>query len=372
MKKAVVFLAAALLVLGSALPLAGYWLTLTLLRQTPAAASSDPGGSGVSSVPPAEPGALPAASAPPAGSAGEVLLQDSESGQTFTLSMRDYLIGAVASEMPVSWPDEALKAQAVACHSYILYCREANYARLSALVDQVAGAVLYYDGAPAGASYFAISNGQTEASENVWGSPLPYLRAVDSSTDLTAQDYEVTVTLSAEQVSAALADALGISTAGIDPSAWFGTPSYTPYPFGLCRLPAGLRPDGVGHRPAVGSGAAQRLLCHPAGGRRLCHHHPGLRPRRRPEPVGSQGPGRAGPELDRDPGPLLPRHHPGRIKQPRRSQAGAGAVSYAFETQNSLSRKARSWLPRLSDGAGCAAGAGSSCSMAPSGSCTDQ
>ena len=44
MKKAVVFLAAALLVLGSALPLAGYWLTLTLLRQTPAAASSDPGG----------------------------------------------------------------------------------------------------------------------------------------------------------------------------------------------------------------------------------------------------------------------------------------------------------------------------------------
>ena len=287
MKKAVVFLAAALLVLGSALPLAGYWLTLTLLRQTPAAASSDPGGSGVSSVPPAEPGALPAASAPPAGSAGEVLLRDSESGQTFTLSMRDYLIGAVASEMPVSWPDEALKAQAVACHSYILYCRDhradesapwltvdparrrgcltdpvlrsywgtayqANYARLSALVDQVAGAVLYYDGAPAGASYFAISNGQTEASENVWGSPLPYLRAVDSSTDLTAQDYEVTVTLSAEQVSAALADALGISTAGIDPSAWFGTPSYTPSGY-VDSLPVcGQTVSGTALRSALG------------------------------------------------------------------------------------------------------------------------
>ena len=262
MKKAVVFLAAALLVLGSALPLAGYWLTLTLLRQTPAAASSDPDGSGVSSVPPAEPGALPSASAPPAGSAGEVLLRDSESGQTFTLSMRDYLIGAVASEMPVSWPDEALKAQAVACHSYILYCRDhradesapwltvdparrqgcltdpvlrsywgtayqANYARLSALVDQVAGAVLYYDGAPAGASYFAISNGMTEASENVWDAPLPYLRPVDSSADRAADGYEVTITLSDAQVSAALASALGLSTAGVDPAAWFGRPALT-------------------------------------------------------------------------------------------------------------------------------------------------
>ena len=339
MKKAVVFLAAALLVLGSALPLAGYWLTLTLLRQTPAAASSDPGGSGVSSVPPAEPGALPAASAPPAGSAGEVLLQDGESGQTFTLSMRDYLIGAVASEMPVSWPDEALKAQAVACHSYILYCRDhradesapwltvdparrrgtayqANYARLSALVDQVAGAVLYYDGAPAGASYFAISNGQTEASENVWGSPLPYLRAVDSSTDLTAQDYEVTVTLSAEQVSAALADALGIPTAGIDPSAWFGTPSYTPSGY-VDSLPVcGQTVSGTALRSALGLRSACFAI---------------------------------------------------------RQEGGAFAITTrGYGHGVGLSQWGRSWLPRLSDGAGCAAGAGSSCSMAPSGSCTDQ
>ena len=201
--------------------------------------------------------------------------------------MRDYLIGAVAAEMPVSWPDEALKAQAVACHSYILYCRdhrtdaegpwltvdparrqgcltdpvlrsywgtayEANYARLSALVDQVAGAVLYYDGAPAGASYFAISNGQTEASENVWGAALPYLRAVDSSSDRAAQDYEVTVTLSAEQVSGALASSLGISTEGIDPAAWFGTASYTPSGY-VASLPVcGQTVTGANLRSALG------------------------------------------------------------------------------------------------------------------------
>lgn len=37
---------------------------------------------------------------------------------------RDYLIGAAAAEMPLTWPDEALKAQIVAAHSYALYCRD--------------------------------------------------------------------------------------------------------------------------------------------------------------------------------------------------------------------------------------------------------
>ena len=122
MKKAIVLLAAALLVLGSALPLAGYWLAGALTGVfAPAPAGSAPSSAAASSqiAQPAEPGALP-----PAEPQEQVLLRDSESGQDFTLSVRDYLIGAVAAEMPVSWPDEALKAQAVACHSYILYCRD--------------------------------------------------------------------------------------------------------------------------------------------------------------------------------------------------------------------------------------------------------
>ena len=292
MKKAVVFLAAALLVLGSALPLAGYWLAKALLEASAPAPAASAASGAASSGPaseapalPADPGALPPAD--PAGAETRVLLRDSGSGQDLALPMRDYLIGAVAAEMPVSWPDEALKAQAVACHSYILYCRdhsadpagpwltvdparrqgcltdpvlrsywgtayEANYARLSALVDQVAGAVLYYDGAPAGTSYFAISNGQTEASENVWGAALPYLRAVDSSSDRAAQDYEVTVTLSAEQVSGALASSLGISTEGIDPAAWFGTASYTPSGY-VASLPVcGQTVTGANLRSALG------------------------------------------------------------------------------------------------------------------------
>lgn len=103
---------------------------------------------------------------------------------------------------------------------------EQNYARLSALVDEVLDEILYYENAPACASYFAISNGQTEASENVWGSALPYLISVDSSTDHSADNYEYTVTFSAEQVQQALAG-LGISADLAAPEVWFGPAELT-------------------------------------------------------------------------------------------------------------------------------------------------
>ena len=154
-------------------------------------------------------------------------MEDQSAGKVAQLSRREYVLGAVAAEMPVSWPDEALKAQAVAAHTYALYCRdhaalqsgawltvdparrqgcltepvlrsywgtayEQNYARLSALVDEVLNDLLFYDNAPACTSYFAISNGRTEASENVWGTALPYLIPVDSGTDLSADNYQYT------------------------------------------------------------------------------------------------------------------------------------------------------------------------------------
>lgn len=51
-------------------------------------------------------------------------MEDQSAGKVVQLSRREYVLGAVAAEMPVSWPDEALKAQAVAAHTYALYCRD--------------------------------------------------------------------------------------------------------------------------------------------------------------------------------------------------------------------------------------------------------
>lgn len=204
----------------------------------------------------------------PAGSAADsevIRLWDAGAGEVLEVPLLEYLIGAAASEMPVTWPDEALKAQAVASHSYALYQRdrasadklegawfsadparrqgymtrevlqsywggafEENWARLESLFTPILHQVLTYEGAPAAACYHAISNGQTEASENVWSEALPYLAGVDSTLDLTAEGYEQTVTYTAQQMYDAIVLAVpGAEPRQGEPESWFGEASRT-------------------------------------------------------------------------------------------------------------------------------------------------
>lgn len=276
MKKLFLLLCAVMLVLGTVLPLAAYRLTLAVLGRE----AADPA--------PA-PQADPAVSEPeraPFADAETFYFEDQSTGQVVELSCRDYVLGAVAAEMPVSWPDEALKAQAVAAHTYMLYCRdhsarengawitadparrqgcltepvlrsywgtayEQNYARLSALVDEVLDDILYYESAPACTSYFAISNGQTEASENVWGSALPYLISVDSSTDHSADNYEYTATFSDEQVQQALSG-LGITADLAAQESWFGPAELSPAGYTKTLSVCGQTISGTALRRALG------------------------------------------------------------------------------------------------------------------------
>ena len=282
MKRTFFLLCAVLLVAGSLLPLAGYRLaTAALGRAAPEAAESAPEPAA------SDPAALPEASAPPSDQDSEsFLIRDLSNGAVAAVPRREYLIGAVAAEMPITWPNEALKAQAIAAHSYALYCRdhaadpaagwltadparrqgyltdtvlrsywgtayEENHARLAALVDAVETQVLYYDNAPAGTSYFAISNGRTETSENVWGTALPYLVSVDSSTDLSADHYEYALTLSAQQTAQQLA-ALGLTADLAAPEQWFGTPEYTAAGYVAALPVCGQRITGTALRQALG------------------------------------------------------------------------------------------------------------------------
>ena len=98
MKKAFLLLCTLLLVLGCALPLAAYHLTRAVL------------GPAVSTVrlplsSPESTASAPEISAAYAGDADRFLIQDASTGQVLELSRREYLIGAVAAEMPVSGPD---------------------------------------------------------------------------------------------------------------------------------------------------------------------------------------------------------------------------------------------------------------------------
>ena len=112
----------------------------------------------------------------------------------------DYLLSVVPEEMPTDWPAEALKAQSVAARSFALHNRDRHAAdgfdlcttthcqvytgvgaektASTAAIKATEGEVLFYGTEPIDALFHTDSGGMTENSENVWGSFVPYLRAV--------------------------------------------------------------------------------------------------------------------------------------------------------------------------------------------------
>ncbi|MEG1017768.1 MAG: SpoIID/LytB domain-containing protein, partial [Oscillospiraceae bacterium] len=55
---------------------------------------------------------------------GEIIVFDEANGKILTLTEREYVLGATLCEMPASYEPEALKAQAVACHTYALFVKK--------------------------------------------------------------------------------------------------------------------------------------------------------------------------------------------------------------------------------------------------------
>ncbi len=157
----------------------------------------------------------------------------SETGKIEKVSAKDYLFGCVASEMPQSFDDEALKAQTVAAYTFACRKKQStknNYdlsdspetdqcyqskealrgkwgdsadeytKRLEEIIDSVYGKVLTYDGKLALTVYHAVSSGKTESCENVWGQSLPYLISVDSNYDKLSSDYLSTVAFTSDEL----------------------------------------------------------------------------------------------------------------------------------------------------------------------------
>ena len=249
-------------------PLAGFLLGGAFSPVPGAAAGSAQASSSQAAAQPNSSGLSLFESLLPQNNTGEdpLLIYNEATGEVDTVSIFDYVVGAVAAEMPMSYSDEALKAQAVAAHSYAL-ARKAlaqqepgplgsyfsanpssrlgyvtddvmkqmwgdayaeNRARLVGLVQPVLGEVLTYNGQPALACYHAISNGATQASEAVWGTALPYLVSVESLFDVSSPEYEQSLSLSSIEVSQLLNQSImGLDLSG-DPSGWFSQMERTP------------------------------------------------------------------------------------------------------------------------------------------------
>lgn len=145
-----------------------------------------------------------------------VRIYRSKTGKIDIVPLEKYIIGVVSGEMPISFQDEALKAQAVAARSYIMYkilnSKKKKYDVVDTVLNQVylddtqlkkkwgkkyenninkvrdaVNATAYeyitYDNKIANALFFSTSSGFTENSEEVFSSKVHYLRSVKSEWD---------------------------------------------------------------------------------------------------------------------------------------------------------------------------------------------
>ncbi|AOH56558.1 stage II sporulation protein D [Peribacillus muralis] len=144
------------------------------------------------------------------------------------IPLEEYVAGVVASEMPVSFEPEALKAQSLAARTFLVkqmlspskinlpegtditdsiqYHQifknkeelasewgkdyQANLSKVQKAVDATKGQIITYDEKPIDASFFSTSNGYTENSEDYWGNETPYLKSVDSPWDLQSPKFQ--------------------------------------------------------------------------------------------------------------------------------------------------------------------------------------
>lgn len=116
------------------------------------------------------------------------------------VDLEHYLYSVVGAEAISTWPIEALKAQAVAARSYALYKQKtgsngiydldttistqvykglnSEYTTTHEAVNETLGQIMTYNNQVILAAFHSSSGGHTENVEDIWTSPLPYLRAV--------------------------------------------------------------------------------------------------------------------------------------------------------------------------------------------------
>lgn len=193
---------------------------------------------------------------------GTFKILDTSSGEVLTLSDEEFLIGAVAAEMPPSYETEALKAQCVAAYTCyakkrsderanphselkgadfsadlskkLIYltpdrmkadCGEAYdkiYEKVKSIVDSVKGEVLTYNGEIITCTYFAISSGTTDSFNDVFGKDLPYLVSVSSPYDTLAPNYRSEKSVTADEFKKAVSELSDDVSFPKDKSKWVG------------------------------------------------------------------------------------------------------------------------------------------------------
>lgn len=167
---------------------------------------------------------------------GTISLLHKKTGEVEQVKLDEYLCSVVSAEMPATFEQEALKAQAIVARTYTIYkilnkkhdnadicddstcCqawiskddrlakweenqRESNWQKICSAVNETSGKIITYENKPIDAFFHSNSGGITEVPVNVWGGTgYPYLQSVETSGENTYTQYASEVTLSQEEL----------------------------------------------------------------------------------------------------------------------------------------------------------------------------
>lgn len=168
----------------------------------------------------------------------EVTLFREKTGETVTLTAKDYIKGCVSAQIPIDYEQQALNAQAAAaatyalrlmtdankseapwgeadlsdsaatCQSYFDYdqCIESYGEEYKDYLPKIEAAAEYglshiitYEREPIYAVYHSVNTGKTASPEIIWGRSFPYLKPVESPWDKGYINYECSNELTTEE-----------------------------------------------------------------------------------------------------------------------------------------------------------------------------
>jgi stage II sporulation protein D len=166
------------------------------------------------------------------------------------IEIEEYIMGVVAGEMPAEFQTEALKAQAVAARTYLLYKLKKNtgnpeqhkdapicsgthcqvyyskdmllekfsqdwfdkyWEKIANAVESTRGEILSYDKKVIEPLFHSTSGGKTENSEEVFGTFMPYLRSVESPYEEASPKLSASVTIPIADFIKKLNDEYGVN-----------------------------------------------------------------------------------------------------------------------------------------------------------------
>ncbi len=180
-------------------------------------------------------------------------------GEPQTMPLETYVEGVVAAEISPDFPEDAIRAQAVAARTYAVskinagrpmqhrnadicddytHCAayldlaaaasarwgasaDANTQKIQKAVCDTAGEIITKDGEAIVAVFHAASAARTESAKDIWGSDIPYLQSVVSPGGSACEKYEGTVRLTLDEFRIRVLENYPAADLSGDPKRWF-------------------------------------------------------------------------------------------------------------------------------------------------------